>query len=380
MRSSSPTPYREWELTFGGHRRGDFRIPLGTACGKSPRCHRIQPSVRPLPGAAAFLPWNITFAPLAKHRDQPVSCELSPISGGLVVLHPPSRITTSPAARLALAAPRFIHGRPNTRSTCRVPSNVNPRYREWLPSVKILCCGLKGPLMQTRPLFIATHPARRGYPLWLPSRIIPNGIGFTLVPPCRLLGPAATLRGGARITPSVPGQPPPPARRLARPRCAVCRTGARRRPPRSRSRTSSRRGWRRAHGATLTAVCGGGRTGGEEDAEPVDQRSPWRGYAGHVGLVEQRHERPGSGGEIPGHAARAGQVEVDERGRPPVPEHHVGRVDVVVAQRCRCGSGRAPGAARRRTRPGRRRPPPGGSAAGPASPLTSAKSGEHRQR
>ena len=54
----------------------------------------------------------------------------------------------------------------------------------------------------------------------------------------------------------------------------------------------------------------------QEHPEPVERAA--LAAVGDVRLVEQRHEQPRRGGEVPDGAARAGQVEVDERDRAPV--------------------------------------------------------------
>lgn len=65
--------------------------------------------------------------------------------------------------------------------------------------------------------------------------------------------------------------------------------------------------------------------------QPEAREHPPGARVRDVGVGGERHPGPGRGGEVPDGAARAGQVEVDERGGPAAAEHDVGRVHVVVA-------------------------------------------------
>ena len=78
---------------------------------------------------------------------------------------------------------------------------------------------------------------------------------------------------------------------------------------------------------------------GEEDAEPRRARGPARLSVTSASSSSGTKERAAAA-KSQADAPRAGQVEVDERDRPPVAEHHVGRVDVVVADQAGAVAGR----------------------------------------
>ncbi len=78
-----------------------------------------------------------------------------------------------------------------------------------------------------------------------------------------------------------------------------------------------------------TPVGVGQPVGVDEDPQPVLPLPP--PLVGDLAVGAQRHPQPGGQRDVPDRRAGAGQVEVDERDRLPVPEDDVVEVDVVVA-------------------------------------------------
>ena len=92
---------------------------------------------------------------------------------------------------------------------------------------------------------------------------------------------------------------------------------------------------RLGHGAALP-----GRQPARLQQQPEPVQHPPGSAVGNVVVAGQRHPRAGRRREVPGGAARAGQVEVDERDRPPAVEHQVRGIHVVVADQAGPEGGR----------------------------------------